>query len=116
MKSSKKLMLCLLGILLLSDLSHHHFLKDLGIHPSAFYDKHLAQHLVLKQVKQLPSLVQQLAANVNKGLGDVFKSLPPQDNPKLVGCSFTIKTPLFLMGKMWSAIMRVFLLSSSASN
>ncbi|KAF9518757.1 hypothetical protein BS47DRAFT_194993 [Hydnum rufescens UP504] len=51
-----------------------------GTHPPAFYDKHLAQQLVLKQVKRLPSLVQQLAANVDKALGNAFESLPPLED------------------------------------
>jgi hypothetical protein len=47
--------------------------------PPAFYDKHFSDQLVLRQVKHLPSLVPDLAANVDCALVAASKTLPPVD-------------------------------------
>jgi hypothetical protein len=47
--------------------------------PPAFYDKHFFDQLVLCQVKRLPSLVPDLAANVDCALVAASKTLPPVD-------------------------------------
>jgi len=43
----------------------------------AFYDKHFDKRLVLRHVKRLPSLVQDLAINVDSALLAASESLPP---------------------------------------
>jgi hypothetical protein len=45
--------------------------------PPAFYDKHIFGPLVLRCVKRLPSLVQDLAANVDHALHAASETLPP---------------------------------------
>jgi hypothetical protein len=45
----------------------------------AFYDKHFSDPLVLRCVKRLPSLVQDLAANVDHALLAASETLPPVD-------------------------------------
>jgi hypothetical protein len=46
----------------------------------AFYDKHFTVSLVLQRVvKCLPSLIQDLAANVDRALLDASETLPPID-------------------------------------
>ena len=45
-------------------------------HQPAFYDKHFSSNLVVKKVVRLPSLVQDLARNVDKVLG-ALATLPP---------------------------------------
>ncbi|KAF8351680.1 hypothetical protein F5887DRAFT_1069354 [Amanita rubescens] len=46
--------------------------------PTLFYDKHFSSDLVLKKVVRLPSLVQDLAGNVDKVLGALdLETLPP---------------------------------------
>jgi hypothetical protein len=47
--------------------------------PPAFYDKHLVGPLALRCVKRLPSLVQDLAANVDRALQAASETLPPVD-------------------------------------
>jgi hypothetical protein len=47
--------------------------------PPAFYDKHFSDPLVLLCVKRLPSLVQDLAANVDRALRAASETLPPVD-------------------------------------
>jgi len=47
--------------------------------PPAFYVKHFSDLLVLKRVKRLPTLVQDLAANVDRALFAASKALPPVD-------------------------------------
>ncbi|KAF9505632.1 hypothetical protein BS47DRAFT_1489755 [Hydnum rufescens UP504] len=42
----------------------------------AFYDKHFSIKLILKQVRRLPSLAQQLAGNAAKGLEEASETLP----------------------------------------
>jgi len=44
--------------------------------PPAFYDKHIFGPLVLRCVKHLPSLVQDLAANVDRALHAASETLP----------------------------------------
>jgi hypothetical protein len=46
--------------------------------PPSFYDKHFTEDLVLKSVKRLPSLVEDLARNVDTVLG-ALTTLPPLD-------------------------------------
>jgi hypothetical protein len=46
---------------------------------TAFYDKHFSDTLVLRSVKRLPSLVQDLAANVDRALLAASETLPPVD-------------------------------------
>jgi hypothetical protein len=41
--------------------------------PASFYDKHLAETLVLKRVKLLDSLVDDLAGTVDKTIQDAYK-------------------------------------------
>ncbi|KAF8808131.1 hypothetical protein BYT27DRAFT_7211721 [Phlegmacium glaucopus] len=50
--------------------------------PSSFYDKHFSSDLVLKRVKRLPSLVTDLAKNVDTTLDGAINlnSLPPLDD------------------------------------
>jgi hypothetical protein len=43
----------------------------------SFYDKHFSTDLVLKRVERLPSLVQDLASNVDKALSAASATLPP---------------------------------------
>lgn len=45
----------------------------------AFFNKHLSSKLVLKRVVRLPSLVQDLAKNVDKALNAASNTLPPLD-------------------------------------
>jgi hypothetical protein len=45
----------------------------------AFYDKHFSTKLILKHVRRLPSLAQQLAGNVEKALQEASETLPPLD-------------------------------------
>ena len=47
--------------------------------PSAFYDKHFSSDLVVKRVVPLPSLVQDLARNVDATLKDALGTLPPME-------------------------------------
>lgn len=47
--------------------------------PPAFYDKHFSDSLVLLHVKRLPSLIQDLAANVDRALRAASGTLPPVD-------------------------------------
>ena len=55
--------------------------KKASIHtrPSAFYNKHFDERLKLRRVKRLPSLVQDLAINVDRALEAASKTLPPID-------------------------------------
>jgi len=48
--------------------------------PPAFYDKHFSDLLVLLCVKRLPSLVQDLAANVDRALRAASETLPHVDD------------------------------------
>ena len=41
------------------------------------YDKHFAPEHVLQRVERLPSLIQDLARNVDKALSDALPTLPP---------------------------------------
>ena len=45
-------------------------------HPPAFYDKHIPVNKALREVKHLPSLIQQLAENVNTALCTASETLP----------------------------------------
>ncbi|KAM6501510.1 hypothetical protein JOM56_004524 [Amanita muscaria] len=45
--------------------------------PPSFYDKHFSHSYVLKRVVRLPSLVQDLANNVDNALEDALATLPP---------------------------------------
>ncbi len=45
--------------------------------PPAFYDKHFSPNLVVKKVVPLPSLVQDLATNVDSALYTALETLPP---------------------------------------
>jgi hypothetical protein len=53
--------------------------------PAGFYDKHLAKHLVLKQVKTLGSLVDSLVGIVDKAIKDAYAKgpLPPNRSGSL---------------------------------
>jgi len=46
-------------------------------HPPTFYNKHFYNHLTLQHVKHLPSLVQDLATNVDQALLTALEMLPP---------------------------------------
>ena len=46
-------------------------------HPPAFYDKHFDDRLILRHVKRLPSLVRDLATNVDQALLAASETLPP---------------------------------------
>ncbi|SRR6266576_5247548 len=46
-------------------------------HPPVFYDKHFFPNLVVKKVVPLPSLVQDLATNVDNALYTALETLPP---------------------------------------
>src|SRR6266481_3191068 len=50
-----------------------------GSRQPAFYDKHFSDSLVLGCVKRLPTLVQDLAANVDRALLAASEALPPVD-------------------------------------
>ena len=45
----------------------------------AFYDKHFSSNLALKRIERLPSLVQDLASNVDAALQAALKTLPALD-------------------------------------
>src|SRR6267154_862586 len=45
--------------------------------PPGFFDKHIAPKLALEYVKRLPSLIQELAANVDRALLAASDTLPP---------------------------------------
>ena len=45
--------------------------------PPAYYDKHLSDKLILREVKHLPSLVQDLADNVDAAVVAASETLPP---------------------------------------
>ena len=51
--------------------------KSTTTRPPPFYDKHFSKDLVLRHVKRLPSLVHDLARNVDSALLAASKSLPP---------------------------------------
>jgi hypothetical protein len=46
-------------------------------HSPSFYDKHFTETLVLKRVQRLPSLIQDLAGNVDQLLNAASNTLPP---------------------------------------
>jgi hypothetical protein len=48
--------------------------------PPAFYDKHFDNRLILRHVKRLPSLVRDLATNVDQALLATSETLPPAFN------------------------------------
>jgi hypothetical protein len=48
-----------------------------GTRPLAFYDRHIPVHKALQEVKRLPSLIQQLAENVDTALEAALETLPP---------------------------------------
>ncbi|KIL58786.1 hypothetical protein M378DRAFT_132107 [Amanita muscaria Koide BX008] len=45
--------------------------------PTAFYDKHFSSNLILEKIERLPSLVQDLARNVDTALEAASNTLPP---------------------------------------
>jgi hypothetical protein len=53
--------------------------------PAAFYDKHLAENLLLKHVKRLHSLVDSIVGTVDKAIKDAYKKgpLPPNETGSL---------------------------------
>jgi hypothetical protein len=51
-----------------------------GTRPPAFYDKHFDGRLILRHVKRLPSLVRDLATNVDQVLLAASETLPPAIN------------------------------------
>ena len=46
----------------------------------AFYDKHISDNLILRHVKRLPSLVQELSKIVDNAIVAASDTLPPVDD------------------------------------
>ncbi|KIL59039.1 hypothetical protein M378DRAFT_15140 [Amanita muscaria Koide BX008] len=71
---------CSPGILLVSEsfVSLYHLAMCHQLpRPSAFYNQHFSSNLVLERIGRLPSLVQDLASNVDTALQAALNTLPP---------------------------------------
>lgn len=64
-----------------SDTSRHTRRANRTTRPASFYDKHLADHLILRRVKLLDSLAESIAGVVDEAIKDARNhgSLPPAD-------------------------------------
>jgi hypothetical protein len=70
----------------------------------SFYDKHLRENVILKQVKMLPSLQQAIAGVVDRTLSSILQRLPPAKTTE--NGDFVTETKRYLVDTMKNQPMR----------
>lgn len=54
--------------------------QSISTRPPGFYDKHLSDNLILRRVRLLPSLIEDLVKNVDSALAAASETLPPVEH------------------------------------